>query len=386
MLPWLCRKGFAGPIFATPGTRDLCQVILADSAHVQAEDASYSHRHGEQPSEPLYTPDDIPETMSRFVARDYGRAFPVVAGIEVEYHEAGHILGAASIAMGLAGRQVVFSGDIGPRGRPLMRDPDPPPSAGTAITESTYGDRLHPPLDQSVEELAQAIHDLAGRRGVLMMPVFAVGRTEAMLYQFGELMREGRIPKLPVYLDSPLALEAVAVVRRHLDDLDEVAQALIRQGTDPLTFPSLKLVRTVDESKGLNRLEGPAVIMAGSGMCTGGRIRHHLRNRLANPDDMVLFVGYQAVGTLGRILADGAKQVKLYGEWVQVKAEVRSIGGFSAHADQQGLLGWLKAIDGVRLVILNHGEPGAVATYAEVVKAAGLPAPHVAALYETIGL
>ena len=386
LLPWLCRSGFAGPVFATPGTRDICQVLLTDSAKLQEEDAAYSQRHGGRPHPPLYTRADIPETMSRFVAVEYNWPFQVAPGIRAEFYEAGHILGAASLHLTIRRQEVVFSGDIGARGRPILRDPEPPPRAQTVVTEATYGDRLHLPIAASVEALAQALRELVQRRGVAMVPVFAVGRTETILYELGELMRAGRIPPVPVYLDSPLALEATAVLRRHLRYFDEESRALLARGIDPLAFPSLHLVRTQEESRHLNDLEGPAVILAGSGMCTGGRIRHHLRNRLPNREDMVIFVGYQAVGTLGRILVEGADEVKLYGEKVPVRAEVRSIEGFSAHADQNGLLGWLKSVKGVERVIINHAEPAAAATYAEVVERAGLPRPLVAALGDTVAL
>ncbi|MCX7598948.1 MAG: MBL fold metallo-hydrolase, partial [Armatimonadetes bacterium] len=263
---------------------------------------------------------------------------------------------------------------------------EPPHHAHTVVTEATYGDRLHPPIASSIEALAQALQDIVQRRGVAMMPIFAVGRTETILYELGQLLRAGRIPTVPVYLDSPLALEATAVLRRHLEYYDEEARALLQQGIDPLAFPSLHLVRTPEEPRQLNDLAGPALILAGSGMCTGGRIRHHLRNRLPNPRDMVIFVGYQAHGTLGRLLADGVGEVKLYGEEVPVRAEIRSIEGFSAHADQNGLLEWLKAIKGVERVVINHAEPTAAAAYAEVVEQAGLPRPLVASFGQTVEL
>lgn len=386
LLPWLCRSGFVGPVYATPGTRDVCQVLLTDSAKLQEEDAAYAERHGAKPRPPLYTRGDIPETMSRFVAVEYNWPFEVLPGVRAEFYEAGHILGAASVHLTVGRREVVFSGDIGASGRPIVRDPQPPPRAETVITEATYGDRLHPPISSSVEALAQAVRDVEQRRGVAMMPIFAVGRTETILYELGQLLRDGRIPPIPVYLDSPLALEATAVLRRHLDCYDDEARTLLAQGIDPLAFPSLHLVRTPDESRQLNHLAGPAIILAGSGMCTGGRIRHHLRNRLPNPRDMVVFVGYQAAGTLGRLLADGVAEVKLYGEEVPVRAEIRSIEGFSAHADQNGLLEWLKAIKGVERIVINHAEPAAAAAYADVVEQAGLPRPAVASLVETVRL
>ncbi|MBC7288262.1 MAG: MBL fold metallo-hydrolase [Armatimonadetes bacterium] len=368
LLPWLCKHGFGGPIFATAGTRDLCQVILADSAHLQVEDAAYHTRKGLPSAEPLYVPEDVGQTMARFVAIDYRWPFEPAQGVEVEFFDAGHILGAASIAVSCGEASVVFSGDIGPRHHPLIRDPSPPSSAGTVVTEATYGDKQHPPLSEAVERLASTINEAVERGGVILMPVFAVGRCQTMLFELGRLMRAGKIPRLPVFLDSPLAIEAVAVFNRHKEYFDDATKALIAEGIDPLAFEGLHFCRTAEESKRLNDLRQPAIVMAGSGMCTGGRIRHHLRNRLGNHQDTVLFVGYQAAGTLGRLLVDGARQVKLFGEWVDVNARVVNIAGFSAHADAPGLLDWLANIRGVRRVLVDHAEPPAASAYATAVE------------------
>ncbi len=386
LLPWLCKHGFAGPIFATSGTRDLCQILLADSAHLQVEDAAYHRRKGVADAEPLYVPDDVVETMAHFVAIDYNMPFEPVPGLTAQFYDAGHILGAASIRLTRGERSLVFSGDIGPGGHPIIRDPSPPPSADAVVTEATYGDRRHPPLEQAVDELADAVNRAVERRGVVLMPVFAVGRAQSMLFELGKLMRAGRIPRLKIYLDSPLAIEAVEVFQRHRDYFDEETRALIAQGIRPIQFEQVCFCRTVEESKRLNDLREPAVIMAGSGMCTGGRIRHHLRNRLGNRQDTVIFVGYQAQGTLGRILLDGAERVKLFGQWVPVRASIVNISGFSAHADADGLLRWLQAIDGVSQVIINHAEPRAAQAHAGAVhRSLGL-VPSIAELFETVAI
>ncbi len=368
LLPWLCSRGFAGPIYATSGTRDLAQILLMDSARLQQEEASYHRRHGQRAVEPLYDEGQVVETMGRFVAIEYNWPFEPAPGIEVEFYDAGHILGAASVAVRVGDVQVVFSGDIGPRGRPLIRDPQPPAAGDVAVCEATYGNRLHPPISQAVGDLAAAVRRVIERGGVAIIPVFAVGRCQTIIYELGMLMREGELPSVPIFLDSPLAIEAMEVFRRHLQYFDEETLELIRQGIDPLRPAQLELCHTVDQSKALNELTEPAIILAGSGMCTGGRVRHHLRVRLGNERDGVIFVGYQAQGTLGRLLTDGVEKVKLYGEWVPVRAEIIPIHGFSAHADQQGLAGWLRGIQGLRRVLIDHAEPEAAEAYQEVVR------------------
>jgi metallo-beta-lactamase family protein len=305
--------------------------------------------------------------MSRFVPIEHNWPFQPLHPLTVTFHDAGHILGAASIHIATETREIVFSGDIGPRGRPVMGDPKPPPHAHYVVTEATYGDRLHPSADEARSHLASSLLKVAQRGGVAIIPVFAVGRAQTLLYELGELMRTGQIPTMPVFLDSPLAIEAVSVFRRHTEYFDPSTNSLLARGVDPLFFPNLNFCRTVEESKALNDLEGPAVIFAGSGMCTGGRVRHHLRHRLPNHKDAVIFVGYQAEGTLGRILSDGTEKVKLYGEWVSVKAEIINIAGFSAHADQKGLLQWLAAIQGVEKVFINHSEKDVAPLYAQAV-------------------
>lgn len=386
LLPWLCAHGFAGPVFATAGTRDLCQILLTDSAKLQEEEAAYDLRRGKTRRAPLYTQADVEAAMRYFVALDYHWPFEAIPGLTAEFYDAGHILGAASLHLRFGNRQVVFSGDIGTRGRPLLRDPQPPPHAHSVVTEATYGDRRQPPIEQAVEDLAGALRRVYDRGGVAVIPSFAVGRTQTLLYELGQMMREDVLPRVPVFLDSPLAIEACAVFRRHRDYFDQATHTLLAQGFDPLSFPGLEFSRTVQQSKALNELAQPAVIIAGSGMCTGGRVRHHLRRRLPHRQDAVILVGYQAHGTLGRILSDGAERVKLYGDWVPVRAEVRSVQGFSAHADQQGLLHWLEAVDGVEQVVINHAEAEVAAAYADFLAQHTSHTPQVARQYGTYDL
>ncbi len=368
MLPWLARHGYAGPIYATPATRDLCQVLLADAAHLQVEDHAYHRRHGVAAPGPLYTPDDVQPTMELFVAVPYEQRFSPASGMHCTFLDAGHILGAASCVFETPRGMIVFSGDIGSRGRPIIRDPQPPERADTLVMEATYGDREHPPLQRAIDQLAEAVLKVAERGGVCIIPVFAVGRCQTILYELAELMRAGRIPIVPVFLDSPLAIEAMEVFRRHRELYDEEALALLGRGVDPLRPPQFFTTPTVAESKSLNELREPAIILAGSGMCTGGRVRHHLRNRLPNEQDAVILVGYQAAGTLGRILLEGAEKVKLFGEWVPVRAEIIDVRGFSAHADQGGLLRWLSAVDGIRRLYINHSEPPAAEAFSGLVR------------------
>ena len=350
-LPLLARHGFRGTIFATEPTVDLCNIMLTDSAHIQEEDARFDlkkwGRKGRvgPPPTPLYTVADAAAALRLFLPVKYDRFVEVAPGIRARWRDAGHILGAASIELRVEkdGREVgiVFSGDIGQPHRPLLRDPHPPDPADFVIMESTYGNRLHESRSFDVDHLRELVLEAAGRRGHIIIPAFAVGRTQELLYELNGLIENRRIPRVPVYLDSPLAISATRITERHADCFDERTQAQIAAGDNPMNFPGLQMTRTVNESKEINTSDGPRIIISASGMCTAGRIRHHLRHHLPHPNDVVLFVGFQASGTLGRILQDGARSVKLFGEWVDVRARVQTMYGFSAHADANGLLQWL---------------------------------------------
>jgi metallo-beta-lactamase family protein len=387
LLPRLVAKGFRGPIFCTPATHDLAAIMLMDSAHVQAKDAERALRHRERDREKgkvtgeaeetiLYNSHDVERCMKQFRAIDYGVDFSPADGINARFRDAGHILGAASIEVwisqtGGVNRKIVFSGDIGERSRPILRDPDPPDSADVLLIESTYGDRDHKSLENTRAEFAQVIEDtLVKRHGNVIIPAFAVGRMQEVLYLIGQLVREGRIagPKggINVFVDSPLGRKATELTLKHHRILDDDVHAVFGAmlGTHGSSgkgrTPAVHFTESPEDSMAINRIESGAIIIAASGMCDAGRIRHHLRRRLNRDENTVVFTGYQAFGTLGRRIVDGAKTVRLFGEEIAVRARVETIGGLSAHAGQSGLLHWLSAFKTPpESVWLTHGEPRA---------------------------
>lgn len=364
-LPILARRGLKAPIHATAATADVADLILRDSARLQEEDAERAtrrnERRGRPPVEPLYTSADAETVAARFQPLAYGEAREVARGVSIRLFDAGHLLGSASVEMTVrteAGpRVVVFSGDLGVKGTALLRDPDPPPRADLVFLDSTYGDRDHRPLDATLAELREILADAAAARERVLVPAFSVGRSQQLLYHLGEFFRTRALEPLPIYLDSPMAIEAVELYRRHRGLLDKEARAL--GGNDPIhpDLDTLRLCRTAEESRRLNNLRDTAVIIAGSGMCEGGRIVHHLKHNLWRPYVHVVFVGYQAAGTLGERIVHGAKEVRIQGEPVVVKARVHTLGGFSGHAGQTELLAWLERMAGGRpRVVLTHGE------------------------------
>jgi len=365
-LPLLPGMGYNGPIHSTKATRDVARIILNDSARIQEQDVEQANRQrlraGKQEIDPLYTVDDAERTLGMFETVEYDKAREVAPGITARWLEAGHILGAASLELtidsGDGERRVVFSGDIGPRGTPLVRDPNPPPSADLAFLEATYGDRDHRPLDESIEELASVIREAESSAAKVLIPSFAVGRAQDLIYHLGSLQNEGRIPTLPIYLDSPMAIDATKLYRGHREIFDEEAWDRIDTGDSPLAIKNLTHVRTSQESIKLNSLKGPAIIIAGSGMCTGGRILHHFKHRLWRHNTHVVIVGFQAHGTLGREIVEGSKSVNVYGRRIAVKAKIHTINGFSAHAGRSGLLWWAGSISfpGKPRFVLTHGE------------------------------
>lgn len=361
-LPMLEAAGYTGAIHATPATIALAAVLLRDSAKIQEEDAAEAARHGRAGERPLYTYADVDGLMRRFRPLPYRTPREIAPGVTASLHDAGHILGSASVALtireGGDERTIVFSGDIGPRNAPLLEDPDPPERADTLVLESTYGDRDHRPWDKTIEEFAGVLNEAARGRGKVLIPAFAVGRTQAILYIMGQLRREGRLPRVPVFLDSPMAIETTALYREHRDLFDDETWAIITAGDTPLRFEGLRITRTVEESKRIDDVDS-AIVIAASGMMSGGRIVHHLRHHLGNPNTHLVVVGYQAQGTLGRRIVDGEKRVEIMGRPVVVKAKVHTIGGFSAHAGQSGLLGWAESIkQRPNRVFLTHGEDG----------------------------
>lgn len=363
--------GFRGAVHATAATASLLGIMLPDAAGLQEEEAAYANRKGysrHSPALPLYTRADADRALRLLRPHPYHRWLEVPIG-RARFSFAGHILGSSFITVEAGDRRLVFSGDVGRWDVPVLKDPEPPPGADLLFLESTYGDRTHEGGESIAEQLAGVIDRLIAREGVMVIPAFSIGRTQEILYRLRELEDEGRIPRLPVYLDSPMAISATEVYQQHIEEHDLEMQALAAAGAGPLEPDRLEITRSVEASKRLNRLEGPAVIISASGMATGGRVVHHLKRRLPQRRDVVVFVGYQAVGTRGRSLVDGATRVKIHGEWFPVRAEVVRLDAFSAHADREELIRWVASSD--RLpgkIVLVHGEPDGRQALAEVLR------------------
>ncbi len=364
-MPLLVKGGYGGPIYATDATRELAGLILRDSAKVQSYDVERQNRKrgraGQGLLEPLYNADDVARTMQQFRDIKFDHTFEPAPGISARYTIAGHMLGSASIQLMVqeSGRTktVVFSGDLGPAGLAIVRDAVPFDRADLVFMESTYGDRDHKPLPETLAEFRAIIADAVRRKARILVPAFAVGRTQQILYHLDELFCAGTLKPFPVYLDSPMAIEATKIYRRHPDLFDADATAMQRACEIARSQPHLKATPKAEDSIKLNYVPGPCLIMAGSGMCNAGRILHHLRHGLWQPETAVVIVGYQGEGTLGRQLVDGAKKVRIFGEIVAVKASIHTLNGFSAHAGQSGLLKWLDSLAPAQpRVVLSHGE------------------------------
>jgi metallo-beta-lactamase family protein len=362
-IPLLVRRGFRGRILATAATRELTRVVLLDSAGIQEEDArraQRSNRQGRLVAPPLYTLDDALHALDFFGADvSYGEAVQVVDGIRARFLDAGHILGSASIMLelddGKQQRRMLFSGDLGNPGRPILRDSTPAPAADYVVMESTYGDRPHRSVPDSIREMYQAIRDTATRRGNVVIPTFALERTQEILYYLHRGIRDSTIPPhVQVFLDSPMAISATEIFRRHPECFDKDFLDELQHG-DPFAMPGLHFTRETGESMAINNVDGGAIILAGSGMCNGGRVRHHLKHNLWRERSSVVFVGYAAEGTLARRIIDGAPSVRVFNEEITVRAQIWTINGFSAHADQPSLLAWLGDAPR-RKVLLVHGE------------------------------
>jgi metallo-beta-lactamase family protein len=377
-LPLLVRHGYHGPIYATPATRDLCAVMLPDAAHIQESDARSLVKRGKKgpESEPLYNLADAIAVQDLIVGLPYRRIHYLRKNLAFEYTDAGHILGSASVDLRLteAGNQrIVFSGDIGRWGMPIIRDPDPPTGPVDAlIVESTYGNRDHESVSGSEKRLGEVVRRVAARGGKLFIPGFALGRIQEIVYALHQLHLAKEIPEIPVFVDSPLAVDTTTVFRMHPEIFDRREQ-LLANSDSVFDFPLLQYVKAADASKRLNTLIGPAVIIAASGMVESGRILHHLANHIGNPKNCVLFVGFQAEHTLGRRIQEGARQVKIFGDVYEARAEVETIGGYSAHADRSELRQWVKALGGpVRRAFVVHGEPEAALAMAGILKEEGV--------------
>ncbi|MEE8062288.1 MAG: MBL fold metallo-hydrolase [Gemmatimonadales bacterium] len=377
-LPLLVQHGFHGPIYATPSTRDLCAVLLPDSAHIQEKDAAYLARRGKPgpESEPLYTMADAVAVQELIIGVPYRRPLHARKNLVFEFVEAGHILGSASVDIRISEpttHRLVFSGDIGRSNLPIIRDPDPPTGpVNTLIIESTYGDRTHESVEDAELHLAELVVRVAARGGKILIPAFAVGRTQELVYSLHALWRQQKIPEIPIYIDSPMAVNATEVFRLHPDVFDR-HEWLVDETTQLFDFPLVQYVRRVEESKRLNGLREPAVIIAASGMCESGRILHHLKNHIGDHRNLVLFVGYQASHTLGRRIRDGAPTVRIFGQDVERQAEVVTLEGYSAHADRNELRDWVRRLGGpINRAFVVHGEPAASEAMATLLRHEGV--------------
>jgi metallo-beta-lactamase family protein len=377
-LPLLVRDGFHGPIHTTPATRDLCAVMLPDAAHIQEKDYEYLQRRGKAgtQSEPLYSLADAVATQELMVGVPYHRITHLRKHLALEFLDAGHILGSASVDIRITesgSHRLVFSGDIGRSGLPIIRDPQPPSGPiDTLIIESTYADRSHESVADAEGRLGEEVRRVAARGGKLLVPAFALGRAQELIYSLHQLWRAGKIPQIPIHVDSPLAVDVTTVFRMHPEIFDQ-REHLITAESRLFDFPLVRYVRKVEESKALDAGTGPAVIIAASGMAESGRILHHLAHGIGDHRNLVLLVGFQAEHTLGRRIQEGANPVRILGDEYPVRAEVETIGGYSAHADRSELLAWVRRLGGpIRRAFVVHGEPGPLETMAKMLREAGV--------------
>ncbi len=366
-LPRFVNHGFRGPAYCSRGTADLLRILLPDAARLQEEEADYRNRHKitkHLPALPLYTERDAKETLKLLqVVQNNGQRFPVANGVTAEYRIAGHILGSSQVLVRINGedqsRNVLFSGDLGKYNQPIIRDPDPPPASDYLVVESTYGNRLHD-VEEPRDALERIIKNAAARNSAVLIPAFAVGRAQEILYFIRELEDENKVPILPVCVDSPMAAAATQAYAARTEDQDEDYANALKRSPTPLRTHSMLACVTKEDSKRLNDAQGARVIIAASGMMNGGRVLHHALRLLPDENATVVFVGYQAAGTLGRRVADGEKQVKVLGQWIPVRCQVEKIGGFSAHADWKEIVRWLEGLPSApRRVFVTHGEPDA---------------------------
>lgn len=396
LLPKLYREGFEGPVYATAATRDLCAAMLADSAFIQEKDAAWVNRRekrrGADMIEPLYTAEDAAGVLESFVSVDYDRPFEPLEGLEVEYRDAGHILGSATMMLTIRenGRVVKlgFTGDVGSPDRPILRDPRPMSDCDYLICESTYGGRTHDPPDRARERLANVVAATARRGGKVIIPAFAVGRTQEIVYRLDELTNEGRLPPIPVYVDSPLAVNVTEIFRAHPECYDASLLEYMRTDPDPFGFARLTYVRDVEDSKRLNTSRLPMIVISASGMCEAGRILHHLRNNVEDPKNTVMIVGFCAPHTLGRRIVERRREVKIFGEPFRLRAEVEVMNSYSAHADEPELVSFVSNLDSTRLkrIFLVHGDPDRQLALFDALKAAGYDSAHGPARGESVEL
>ncbi len=380
LLPRLCAQGFKGPIYCTGATFELLKILLPDSAYLQRADVDRAERkqkagkwRGEMPVA-LYSREEVEMTLTQFEVLEYGRIKDLAPGIQLEFHNAGHILGSAIAVINITedGKQkkrCVFSGDIGMKGKVLMPDPDLIASADVLVVESTYGDRLHRNLQATEDELVEVITSTMSNHGNIVMPAFAVGRTQEILFLLIDLVKRGRLPHLNIWVDSPMATAATNLTQRFFSQMDSLSQDTFRWYKNHPDAVNLRFIADVEESKALNKIKGGAIIISASGMCDAGRVVHHLASNLPRAQNAIIITGFQAYGSLGRRLVDKAQKVRLFGEEVPVKASIHTIGGLSAHADQAGLLDWLKGFNSApKSIFVVHGEPESSSVFAQSIR------------------
>lgn len=364
-LPLLVKSGYKGPVYAHPATRDLCRIMLRDAAHINEKDTEWNNRKRARkhlpPLEALYSISDATQAMRRFKPISYGMPVEILPGVHLCLRDAGHILGSCIVELSLREnglqRKLVFSGDLGHSGAPILHDPEFIRDADLVVLESTYGNRTHRSWADTESEMAQALNDASAQRGNILIPAFAIGRTQEILYTFARFYREWDLDRWTLFLDSPMAIEATEVYQHHAELYDAQAAHVHKVHGSPFPLPKLHFSRTAQQSMAINRIESGAIIIAGSGMCDGGRIKHHLKHQVWRENCHVIITGYQARGTPGRALVDGAQHIRLWGETIRVAARVHTIGGLSAHADQAGLLSWVEKFSSRPPIALVHGEP-----------------------------
>jgi metallo-beta-lactamase family protein len=377
LIPKLVKEGFQGKVICTRATFDLCQVMLPDSGHIQETEAEWQNRKnqrsGKEGFDPLYTVKDAETSLRSFHPVNYDEVVSLADGVRVRFLDAGHILGSAMIEIWLEedgkGRKMVFSGDLGSQDQPIIRDPSGIEEADLLWLESTYGDRLHKSREETVKELLAVLQEAVRHQAKVIIPAFAVERTQDIIYTVGRFFRQGLLPSIPIYIDSPLAISATEIFKRNSDCFDQETKDLLAGGADPLSLPEMIYTRSTEESRAINSDPRPGIIISASGMCDSGRIQHHLKHHLWQESSHIVIIGYQAEGTLGRRIVDGAKTVKLFGEEIAVRAHIHTLGGFSAHADQKGLLEWLSHLKNPDLeVFINHGEEKASMELARLIR------------------
>jgi metallo-beta-lactamase family protein len=380
LLPKLVKEGFKGRIYCTTATSEIAQIILLDSAHLQEEDAKYKRkrhkkekRKSPRPVEPLYTTVEAEACFPQFSSVEYKQPIEIGAGVEATFCDAGHVLGSSIIRIKVSqdgqDRTVIFSGDIGRPDRPIVQDPAIVEQADYVLVESTYGDRVHQGPEDTKKLIAEVINSTRQAGGNIIVPSFALERSQELLYYINELLLEKAIQPLPVFLDSPMASRITKVFQKHRELYDEEMTEFVKRHKSPFEFPGLKMAGTSDESKAINHLRGSVMIIAGSGMCTGGRVKHHLVNNITRPENTVMFVGYQAVGTLGRRIVNGEKEVRILGQEYPVNARIARINGFSAHADKEELFEWLSELKKPpRKLFVVHGESESANEFADYIR------------------